>query len=301
MSNEAGSKEAGYSRPIVVTGASGKTGRAVIEDLLAHGFQVRAVDVAGTPGDRGELAEIGAPLLRADLTDFGETVDALTGADGVVHLAAIPAPGFFTDARTFTVNTAMNSNVFFAAAKLGVRRVVWTSSETTLGFPFGSATPPLYLPVDEDHYPFPTSSYALSKVVGETLAEHVSSWSGMPIVGLRLSNVHTAADYPKIPSYWVDPAARVFNLWGYVDVRDVAQACRLALSADVAGARSYIVAADDTLMDRTSGELIAEVFPEVPVRSALTGHESLLSIARARAELGYVPRYSWREILGAAE
>src|SRR5256885_4220519 len=97
---------------IVVTGASGKTGRAVVTDLVAHGYQVRAVDIAGAPGDRGKLADVGAPLVRADLTDFGDTVDALTGVDAVVHLAAIPAPGLVTDARTFTSNTAMNSNVF---------------------------------------------------------------------------------------------------------------------------------------------------------------------------------------------
>jgi len=283
---------------ITVTGASGKTGRAVVQDLLAHGHEVRAVDVAGTPGDRGELADLGAPLLRADLTDFGDTVDALTGVDAVVHLAAIPAPGFVTDARTFTANTAMNSNVFLAAAKLGVGRVVWTSSETTLGFPFGAAAPPRYLPVDEDHYPHPTSAYALSKVVGETLAEHIAAWSGIPIIGLRLSNVHDAADYPKIPSYWADPLTRVFNLWGYVDVRDVAQACRRALLAEVTGAPSYVIAARDTLMDRPSAELAAEVFPEVRARRPLDGHESLLSSEKARDELGYVPLYSWRDVLG---
>ena len=283
---------------IVVTGASGKTGRAVIEDLLAHGYQVRAVDVAGTPGDRGELAEIGAPLLRADLTDFGETVDALTGADGVVHLAAIPAPGFFTDARTFTANTAMNSNVFFAAAKHGVRRVVWTSSETTLGFPFGPrhrrcTCRSTRIITRSRRRPTP-----LSKVVGETLAEHISAWSGIPIVGLRLSNVHDAADYPKNPGYWDDPLARVFNLWGYVDVRDVAQACRLALPAEVTGAPAYMIAAGDTLMDRPSADLVAEVFPGVPVRRPLKPYESLLSSDKARDELGYRPRESWRDVLG---
>ena len=283
---------------IAVTGASGKTGRAVVEDLLAHGHEVRAVDVAGAPGDRGELADLGAPLLRADLTDFGDTVDALTSVDAVVHLAAIPAPGFFTDARTFTANTAMNSNVFLAAAKLGVGRVVWTSSETTLGFPFGPGTPPRYLPVDEEHYPHPTSAYALSKVVGETLAEHISAWSGIPIVGLRLSNVHDAADYPKIPGFWDDPLTRVFNLWGYVDVRDVAQACRLALLAEVTGAPAYVIAAGDTLMDRPSADLAAEVFPGVPVRRPLTPYESLLSSDKARDELGYRPRESWRDVLG---
>ncbi|MFG1706285.1 NAD-dependent epimerase/dehydratase family protein [Nonomuraea sp. M3C6] len=284
---------------IAVTGANGKAGRAVVQDLLAHGHDVRAVDVTGAPGDRGGFyQELGTPLLRADLTDFGDTVDALTGMDAVVHLAAIPAPGFYTDARTFTGNTAMNSNVFLAAAKLGTRRIVWTSSETTLGFPFGPQAPPRYLPVDEDHYPHPNSAYALSKVIGETLAEHISSWSGIPIVGLRLSNVHDAADYRKLPSCWADPLERAFNLWSYVDVRDVAQACRRALLAEVTGAPAYIIAARDTLMDRPSAELAASMFPDVPAHRPLEAYESLLSSARARDELGYEPQYSWRDVLG---
>jgi nucleoside-diphosphate-sugar epimerase len=285
---------------IVVTGASGKTGRAVVQDLIASGRSVRAVDVVGVPGDRGELAGLGAPLLRADLEDFGETVDALLGAEAVVHLAAIPAPGFFTDARTLSTNTTMNSNLFLAAAKLGLRRVVWTSSETTLGLPFTPSSTPRYLPVDEGHYPLPTTAYALSKVVGETMAEHVSAWSGIPIVGLRLSNVHDPADYPKIPAYWSDPLLRVFNLWGYVDVRDAAQACRRALDADVTGAPSYVIAARDSLMDRRSADLAAEVFPHVPVRRELSGYASLLDSARAARELGYAAEHSWRDILDPA-
>ena len=287
---------------IAVTGANGKAGRAVLQDLLAHGHEVRPIDVTGTPGDRGGLYdETGVPLLRADLTDFGDTVDALTGVDAVVHLAAIPAPGFFTDARTLTDNTAMNVNVFLAAAKLGVGRVVWTSSETTLGFPFGPADPPRYLPVDEAHYPHPRSAYALSKVVGETMAEHISAWSGIPIIGLRLSNVHDAADYPKLPSLWDDPLARAFNLWSYVDARDAAQACRRALLAEVTGAPAYVIAARDTMMNRPSAALAGEVFPGVGADRPLGTDQSLLSSDLARDELGYEPQHSWRDVLGIPE
>lgn len=149
---------------IAVTGANGKTGRAVVTDLLQHGYDVIAVDNAGRPGDGGDLAPLNVSLLRADLTDYGQTIEALHGADAVVHLANIPAPGLFTPSHTFTANTAMNSNVFLAAAQLRLGRVVWASSETTLGLPFD--TPPRYAPVDEDHYPLPTSTYSLSKVVG---------------------------------------------------------------------------------------------------------------------------------------
>jgi nucleoside-diphosphate-sugar epimerase len=78
--------------------------------------------------------------------------------------------------------------------------------------------------VDEAHYPVPTSTYALSKVASETVAERVCQWSGIPFVALRFSNIMAPADYQKFPSFWPDPHARKWNLWGYVDVRDVGYA-----------------------------------------------------------------------------
>jgi nucleoside-diphosphate-sugar epimerase len=278
---------------VAVTGANGKTGRAVVADLLEHDYRVMAVDNAGRPGDRGDLADLGVALLRADLTDYGQTIEALHGADAVVHLANIPAPAQFTPSQTFTGNTAMNSNVFLAAAQLGLARVAWASSETTLGLPF--VTPPRYAPVDEDHYPLPTTTYALSKVVGETLAQHISAWSGIPFVGLRLSNVHTPQEYARVPGYWDDPHSRKWNLWGYVDVRDAAAAFRLALQAPLTGATSFVIAAADTIMRTPSAELLAEVFPDVRPTREISGYETLLAIGRARAALGYAPAHSWRD------
>jgi nucleoside-diphosphate-sugar epimerase len=277
---------------IVVTGANGKTGRVVVADLLAHGHEVVATDAVG-PAGHLSIPELGVPLLVADLTDYGQAFEALQGAEAVVHLANIPAPGMFTPAVTFNRNTAMNANVFLAAQAAGLGRVVWSSSETTLGLPFD--TPPRYAPVDEDHFPLPTTTYALSKVVGETLAREISGWTGVPFVGLRLSNVHVPADYAAVPGYWADPHARKWNLWGYVDARDAAAACRLALAAPVRGAVSYVIAAADTIMDRPSAELMAEVFPGVPIRRTLGEFETLLAVDRARADLGYSPAHSWRD------
>jgi len=280
---------------IVVTGANGKTGRVVVEDLLAHGHSVLATDAVG-PAGHLSIPTLGTPLLIADLTDYGQAFEALRGADAVVHLANIPAPGMYPPAVTFNRNTAMNANVFLAAQAAGLQRVVWSSSETTLGLPFD--TPPRYAPVDEEHFPLPTTTYALSKVVGETLAREISAWSGIPFVGLRLSNVHTLEDYAAVPGYWADPHARKWNLWGYVDARDVAAACRLSLTAPVQGATSYVIAAADTIMDRPSAELMREVFPGVALTRALEGHETLLAIDRARAVLGYAPAHSWRDHVG---
>jgi nucleoside-diphosphate-sugar epimerase len=275
---------------ICVTGASGKAGRAVVKDLLDHDYEVTATDIAVT------RADIEADMLRADLTDYGQAVEVLHGVDAVVHLANIPAPGIATPAVTFNTNMAMNFNVFQAAAGLGLTRVVWASSETTLGLPFD--VPPRYAPVDEDHYPVPASTYALSKVATETIAGQFTQWAGIPFVALRFSNIMSPADYEEFPAFWPDPELRKWNLWGYIDERDVAASCRLALEApeaDVAGNPAFIIAAADTVMNRPSAGLLEEVFPGVPLTRDVGEYGTLLAIDHAREVLGFEPTHSWRD------
>ena len=283
-----------------MTGAAGKAGRAAVRELTEHGYDVVATDVVAAGGG-------GARLLRADLTDYGQATEVLRGTDAVVHLANIPAPGLATPADTFNDNVTMNFNVFHAAAALGLATVVWASSETTLGLPFGGGPEQFpgasgelrYAPVDEGHFPFPATSYALSKVASEGLAEQVARWSGIPFAGLRISNIMEPAEYERFPSFWADPHLRKWNLWGYVDVRDVAAACRLGLEADLSGSSNVIIAAADTVMNRPSRELLAEVFPGVPVTREPGEFATLLAIDRARQLLGYQPRHSWRDHLTA--
>jgi nucleoside-diphosphate-sugar epimerase len=279
------------SRKIVVTGSSGKAGRAVVRDLVDHGYQVLGADTA-------PAREPLCPYMRADLTDLGQTFEVLRNADAVVHLAAIPAPGLQPDEVTFRVNTASTYNVFSAAAALGLERVVWASSETTLGLPFDQ--PPDYAPIDEAHPLRPESSYALSKIVGEQMAQHFSRWSGLPIVGLRFSNIMEPDDYRRFPGFSSDPRLRKWNLWSYVDARDVAQSCRLGLEAPMQGAEVFIIAAADTVMAQSNRELMNAVFPGVPIREGTTDHETLLSIDKARRLLGYAPRHSWRTEVAVA-
>jgi nucleoside-diphosphate-sugar epimerase len=286
------------ARRICVTGATGKAGRAAVRELREHGYDVVATDaVVGAGEERGSV-------LRADLTDYGQATEVLRGADAVVHLANIPAPGMATPAVTFNANIAMNFNVFHAAAALGLGAVVWASSETTLGLPFGggreqvpggAGLPPRYAPVDEDHFPVPTTTYALSKVASETIAEQIAGWSGIPFVGLRISNIMDPHEYQQFPSFWPDPQLRKWNLWGYVDVRDVAAACRLGLEADVTGSQNVIIAAADTVMNRPSREVLAEVFPGVPLTREIGEFGTLLAIDRAKQVLGYDPAHSWRD------
>ncbi len=279
-------------KKIVVTGGSGKAGRAVVRDLLEHGYDVLNVDLQPPP-------ERLTRFLRVDLTDLGQTVEVLHGADAVVHLAAIPSGGIQTEEVTFRVNIGSTYNVFSAATLIGLRRVVWASSETTLGLPFDDP-PPAYAPIDEAHPLYPNSSYALSKVLMEEMARQFSRRTGIPIVGLRFSNIMEIERYATFPDFQSDPRKRKWNLWGYVDARDVAQSCRLALEADITGAEVFIIAAADTVMDRPNRELMAEVFPDVQLREGVGDFETLLSIDKARQLLGYAPQHSWRDHVGEA-
>jgi len=269
---------------IVVTGGSGKAGRSVVRDLREGGHDVLNVDVTHDGSAHGQC-------VLADLTDIGQCHEVVAGADAVVHLAAIPAPEIRPAGETFRNNAMSTYNVFAASVERGVGRVVWASSETVLGLPFDDA--PAFAPIDETHPPRPETSYALSKLVGETMAEQFNRRTGVPFVGLRISNIMEPPDYARFPTWQDDPLARKWNLWGYVDARDVAQAVRRSLEADVTGAEVAIIAAADTCMRRDSAGLLAEVYPNVPLTRPIEGRETLLAIGHARELLGYAPDHSW--------
>jgi nucleoside-diphosphate-sugar epimerase len=279
---------------IVVTGGSGKAGRACIQDLLAHHYDVASVDLI-RPTDSN------LPFSRVDLTEFGQTVAALSNIDervrnvtGVVHLAALPAPGLAPNAVTFTTNTISTYNVFEAARQLGIKNVVWASSETVLGLPF--ETPPPYVPVDEEYPGRPESAYSLSKLVGEEMAKQFCRWDPeLKIIGLRFSNIMELEDYARFPGFQDDARKRKWNLWGYIDARDAAQAIRLALETKIKGSEVFIIANADSVMPRDNQEMLKELFPDVPHKRSFGPNETLLSINKARSVLGYKPNHSWRD------
>lgn len=278
---------------VAVTGSSGKLGRAVVDHLVEHEWHVFALD--RTPSPRADVV-----TSVVDLTDFGQAVEALSGiddrhdgVDALVHLAAIPAPGLRTNAATFANNMTASFNTYTAALRAGVRKIVWASSETVLGLPFDE--PPPYVPIDEEYAPRPNSTYSLVKTLEEELARQLCRWyPDLSMIGLRFSNVMYPEDYAQFPGYDTDPELRKWNLWGYIDARDGAQAVRRALGYETSGADVFIIANGDTVMSRPNSALLDEVFPGVTRKRPIGEHETLLSIDKARRVLGYEPQYTWR-------
>ncbi len=283
---------------VVVTGGAGKLGRACVAELVRAGWDVVVFDRARPPAGSETT---GAVYLPIDLTDYGQVLDAMSGleenysrVDALVHLAAIPAPGKVPDHATFMNNIGCTWNLVSAARRVGITNIVWASSETVLGLPF--ETPPPYIPVDEEYAPRPESTYSLVKTLEETMAAHLCRWNpSLKMIGLRFSNVMEPADYARFPSFDDDPGSRKWNLWGYIDARDGAQAVRLALESDLTGTEIFIVANADTVLSRPNADVIEEFFPGVEVRDGIGEHETLLSIDKAKRLLGYRPAHSWRD------
>ena len=280
---------------IAVTGSSGKLGRPTVELLRRQGHQTLGLDRSGEPG---------FGFTAVDLTDYGQALDATLGVtarhaglDALVHLAAIPVNGLVPDAALFQQNMITTFNVLHAALRAGIHAIVYASSINVLGFPF--AEPPAYLPLDEDSPPRANNTYALAKVAEEAIAAQLVRWEPeLSITALRFTNVTQEGEYQGFAERHADPAYRRDLVWTYVDARDAATAIALAVEHAKPGFRTYNIAASDTGLSIPSRDLAAGAFPDVPPRE-IGEFETLMSIDRARAELGYEPKHLWRDELAA--
>ncbi len=281
---------------VCITGGSGGAGGAVIEDLVERGVDVVNID-------RLKPQHQICPYIETDLLDYASVRRAVQGTDMIVHFAGNPQPDFnFSDgAHRFENNTQSCFNIFNAAAETGVKRVVWASSETVYGYPFENNVP-TSVPCRESDEIRPQNAYAISKAASEFIAAEMHKLYGLSFVGLRLSNVlypvagHHAS-YHLIPEYWQDPMSRKFNLWSYVDCRDVARATWMALGSELGGAEVFNIAARDTLMRIDNHQLLEMAFDEPVAQDFRFPRASFLDISKAERLLGFVPEYGWSDVI----
>jgi nucleoside-diphosphate-sugar epimerase len=279
-------------KTIVVTGAEGKLGRFVVEDLTQAGYRVIGTDHRPTKDHRRY-----AKFVQGNLSDLGETYGILADADAVVHMAAVPNPISFSPERIFSNNMMSTYNVMEAASKLGIKRVVSGSSESAYGFcwakhPFA----PNYLPVNEEHPLLPQESYGLSKGMGEQIGDMFARRVGMEVFALRFSLILAPEEYKQEIAKFADTARHHRILWSYVDARDAAAACRLALTASApegGEACRLGITASDALSDVDLDMLAKRHYPQVPVlNEAMT---AFVSNKQAGERIGWQPAYSWRD------
>ena len=278
---------------VVVTGGAGRSGTVIASHLRSAGAEVLTVDlVAPREGDAG--SHIGSHLI-VDLGNLGETVEVLRGADAVLHLAGVWAQGVRTPTSTFHTNVRTAYNVFEAATIVGVKRVVWASTQAVTGNPWSPGNLPEYLPINESLAPRPRGTYALSKHVGEQIGPYFAEVRDLEVVGLRFAWMIHEGGWDVVRVWQENPLSRRFNAYVYVDVRDVAAACAAAVEVPLVGAHVLNIGAADTCMDIPSSELAALAFEGVPLRRPLDGYETLVSIRAAEELIGYRPRFSWRD------
>ena len=289
---------------IVFTGGSGKAGRHVIPYLADHGYSVLNVDLK-------PLEALKVPTLVADLTDSGQAFNALTvhptfegftlghpprAPDAVVHFAAIPRVLIEPDNVTFTTNVVSTYNVIEAAMKLGVRKVIIASSETTYGVCFAEGDKDFHaFPLEEDYDVDPMDSYGLSKVCNEKTARAFAMRYRADIYALRIGNVIEPHEYPMFERFLADPPSRKRNAWSYIDARDLGEIVRLCLEKDGLGFEVFNAVNDTITLAAPTREALKRLCPATPVKREMGEYEAPLSNRKAREVLGFKEKHDWRK------
>jgi len=292
---------------IFFTGGSGKAGRHVVPYLLDQGHRVLNVDLV-------PLDHPGVDNLIADITDSGQMFNAMSSYagldelepgggvppfDAVVHFAAVPRILIKPDNETFRVNAVGTYNVIEAAVKLGIKKIIIASSETTYGICFSDGqTDPKSLPLEEDYDVDPMDSYGLSKVVNEKTAQSFQRRSGFDIYALRIGNVIEPHEYAELfPHYFKHPEVRRRNAFCYIDARDLGQIVDLCIQKDNLGYQVFNAGNDHNGAIIPSKELAERYFAGVPLTRELEEHEALFSNRKIREVLGFKEQHNWRNYI----
>ena len=291
------------TKRIVFTGGTGKAGRHAVPHLLGKGYSILNVDLK-------PLDLPGVNTLNTDITDSGQVFNAFTthfGFDGynngeppsapdaIVHFAAIPRVMIEPDNKTFSANVVGTYNVIEAAMKLGVRKVIIASSETTYGVCFAEGDKDFHsFPLEEDYDSDPMDSYGLSKVVNEKTARAFAMRYGADIYALRIGNVIEPHEYANFPSYLDNPMSRKRNAWSYIDARDLGEIVHLCIEKDGLGYQVFNAVNDTITADLPTPEFLAKYCPDTPVTRPMGADEAPISNRKAREVLGFKEAHPWK-------
>lgn len=275
---------------VLVSGSDGRIGRAAVMELAAQGYIVTPADLNPTqPWDTQQV----------DFTDLGQVIGVMQGQDAVVHLAAIPSPSVHTAEVVFRTNVISTFNVLEAAAILGITNITLASSISALGYAFRHRPfNPLYLPIDEAHPLLSQDCYGLSKMLGEELAAgFLRRRPAMSLVSLRFTFVlddDALAWLPAAREQPTDDVSTYGAFWTFVDVRDAAAACRLALEYEAPGHEAFYICAPVIYRPDDIRDLMARHFPgDYPIGDSVRGRASPVDASKAGRLLGWKARYNW--------
>ena len=289
---------------IFFTGGSGKAGRHVVPWLVDKGYEVHNIDLV-------PLNHPGVTNLQADICDSGQVFNAMSmhrdfpdldhgkgpqPFDAVVHFAAIPRILIKPDNETYRINVMGTYNVIEAAVKLGVRKIIVASSETTYGVCFAEGHRDFHqFPLEEDYDVNPMDSYGLSKVINEKTARAFAERSGADIYALRIGNVIEPHEYEQFPTFFANPEMRKRITWSYIDARDLGQIVHLCIEKSGLGYQVFNAANDTVSANTPSRELAKQFFPNVPFKREIGDYEGLLSNRKIREVLGFREEHDWRK------
>lgn len=292
------------TKRIVFTGGTGKAGRHSVPHLLSKGYSILNVDLK-------PLNLSGVNTIIADLTDSGQAFNALTShfgfegydqgkapsaPDAVVHFAAIPRVLIEPDNVTFTANVVSTYNVIEAAMKLGVRKVIIASSETTYGVCFAEGDKDYHsFPLEEDYDSDPMDSYGLSKVVNEKTARAFAMRYRADIYALRIGNVIEPNEYAMFPGFIAKPMSRKRNSWSYIDARDLGEIVHLCLQKDGLGYQVFNAVNDTITLNEPTAPFLAKACPNTKITRKMGEFEAPLSNRKAREVLGFKEAHNWRQ------
>ncbi|NQW17408.1 MAG: NAD(P)-dependent oxidoreductase [Chloroflexi bacterium] len=276
---------------VLVTGGSGRAGRYIIPELRSHGHEVVSTD--RVPDDSSDVS-----FMRIDTTDLGAVISVSRDMDAIVHMSAIPNPGRDPEAEVFRVNMLSNWNVLEAAEIHGINKVVMASSVNAVGAIYShSLVPPHYFPIDEEHPTRAEDAYSQSKWLGEEMAEAFCRRRPMQIASMRFHGLMDVAGQQKLKTSGGKTATpfEAMHFWGWVDIRDAARSCRLALEVDWTGHEAFFINGDETSLSTPTMEAIEQGYPGVKIRKPLEGTVTALDITKAENILGWKPEYHWRD------